>query len=155
MRKIIFLTLMMILGMSSVSLGNSYLCISEVNRMFFFSYSYNKHVVSDEKKEEKFIIKTEGLKKIVSVKEVGKDFYLCGVGKFKPQEGLGKGKVVSFKGGDLLTCRTSYIKEDYGGHTYNEIILDLKRTSFIYFKNVYSSVHQIGQSFITGICEEI
>ena len=105
--------------------------------------------------QKKFLIKTEGLKKIVSVKEVGEDFYLCGVGKFQPQEGGGKEKGVSFKGGDLLTCRTSYIKEDWGGHTSNEIILDLKRMSFISFKNGYSSVHRIGQEFISGICEEI
>ena len=105
------------------------------------------------RKEKKFLIKTEGLKKIVSVKEFGKDFYLCGVGKFQ-QEGGGREKGVSFKGGDLLTCRTSFIK-DWGGHTSNEIILDLKRMSFISFKNGYSSVHRIGQEFISGICEEI
>ena len=36
MKKITFLTLMMILGMSSVSLGKSYLCISDVVR--YISY---------------------------------------------------------------------------------------------------------------------
>ncbi len=61
MKKIIFLTLVMIFGMSSVSFGKSYLCISDVGVMF-----QKKNQVWETKKlsGNKYLLKTnqnEGL----------------------------------------------------------------------------------------------
>ena len=61
MRKIIFITLMMILGMSSVSFGKSYLCISDLQKMITFSERKKKWIElkkPSDSKYEKFILKT-------------------------------------------------------------------------------------------------
>ena len=159
MRKFTFITLMMILGMSSVSFGKTYLCVSDINSYFFFKDGKYK---SKEYVPSKYIIKTEDNdNRMVSVKELGEDNYFCkdgGGGTY------GGGKNVSIRGGNILTCRVPYIKE-YGGHTYKEFNLDLELMRFNYYKNVDHTYHlnyetfgvnfPNGSIYKKGKCEEI
>ena len=150
MRKITFITLVMILGMSSVSFGKSYLCISEIgNTLYFIDGKYKNTGVI----ESKFVVKTEDNdNRMVSVKEFGKDNYFCkdgGGGTY------GGGKNVSIRGGNILTCRVPYIKE-YGGHTKKEFILDLKFLRFDFYQNFDNSKEPFfGNITLKGKCEEI
>ena len=157
MRKFTFITLMMILGMSSVSFGKEYFCVSDIYSYFFFKDGKYK---SEEYVPIKYIIKTENNdNRMVSVKEFGKDNYFCkegGGGTY------GGGKNVSIKGGNILTCRVPYIKE-YGGHTFKEFNLDLKFMRFNYYKNI-DHTYNVNFEYTTftngvvskkGKCEEI
>ena len=157
MRKITFITLMMIIGMSSVSFGKEYLCISDINSYFFFKDGKYK---SEEYVPSKYIIKTEDNdNRMVSVKELGEDNYFCkdgGGGTY------GGGKNVSIRGGNILTCRVPYIKE-YGGHTFKEFNLDLELMRFNYYKNI-DHTYNVNFEYTTftngvvskkGKCEEI
>ena len=166
MRKITFITLVMILGMSSVSFGKSYLCIDDTSSYVFLKIDNSFHLYGKYESVEvvptKYIIKTEkNDNRMVSVKEFGKDNYFCkegGGGTY------GGGKNVSIKGGNILTCRVPYIKE-YGGHTYKEFNLDLELMRFNYYKNVDHTYHlnyeTFGVNFPNGSihkkgkCEEI
>ena len=166
MRKITFITLVMILGMSSVSFGKSYLCIDDTSSYIFLKIDNSFHLYGKYESVEvvptKYIIKTEkNDNRMVSVKEFGKDNYFCkdgGGGTY------GGGKNVSIRGGNILTCRVPYIKE-YGGHTYKEFNLDLELMRFNYYKNVDHTYHlnyetfgvnfPNGSIYKKGKCEEI
>ena len=157
MRKFTFITLMMILGMSSVSFGKEYFCVSDIYSYFFFKDGKYK---SKEYVPSKYIIKTEDNdNRMVSVKELGEDNYFCkdgGGGTY------GGGKNVSIRGGNILTCRVPYIKE-YGGHTFKEFNLDLELMRFNYYKNI-DHTYNVNFEYTTftngvvskkGKCEEI
>ena len=86
MKKFTFITLMMILGISSVSFGKSYLCIP--SQMVVLNYEDRE--VQIVKEDEiplttlKFLVKTEGNnRKMISVKTFGSDNYHCKVGEKK------------------------------------------------------------------------
>jgi len=56
MKKITFLTLVMIIGMSSVSFGKSYLCISELNNIIGFNDDSKEWIRSFVEDDEKLIV---------------------------------------------------------------------------------------------------
>ena len=150
MRKFTFITLMMILGMSSVSFGKSYLCITELSHKFGF---YDGKYLSGQLLERKFIIKTEDNdNRMVSVKKFGEGSYFCKDG----EEGEYQGGInVSIKGGNFLTCRVPF-KKEYGGHTYKEFNLDFRFLRFILFTNFDNSKEGLfGNLVEIGKCEEI
>ena len=158
MRKIIFLTLVMILGMSSVSLGKSYLCLKDVSSMFVF-LDGKYEIVSV--KPFKYIIKTEDNdNRIVYVKYFGSENYICKDGEFD-RENIGDKNisVKSVRGVKFLTCRVPY-KKEYGGHTYKEFNLNLNLMRFNYYTNYdhsHTSSHENtnGSVYEKGKCEEI
>ena len=151
MRKFTFITLMMILGMSSISFGKSYLCIPE--RGIFLTPDENwlitKKIVFD---KNKFLVKTEGNNtKMISVKFFGADYYTCKVGEKyieggKVYSGVGE----SIKGGDFLTCRQPHTSSN-GGFTKDEFILDFKKREFHW----YSMLEFRRGQTLSGRCEEI
>ena len=150
MRKFTFITLMMILGMSSVSLGKSYLCISEIGK--FIDKSDGQYE-SSRITPKKIIIKTEDNdNRMVSVKKFGEGSYFCKDG----EEGEYQGGInVSIKGGNFLTCRVPF-KKEYGGHTYKEFNLDFRFLRFILFTNFDNSKEGLfGNLVEIGKCEEI
>ena len=157
MKKFIFLTLVMILGMSSVSLGKSYLCISEIGK--FIKKSDGKYK-STTYQQEKFIIKTEDNdNRMVSVKFFGEGYYLCKDGQNgwdgESIQTLGSGMNVSTKGGYFLSCRVPYLKE-YGGHIQIEFILNLKFMKFDFYRNSENiKMNNFGTSILKGKCEGI
>ena len=155
MRKITFITLMIILGMSSVSFGNEkmYLCIPErgvnfgntsdtIEKSVWFSYKY--------------VVKTkDNNSEMVSVKEVGKDYFFCKSGEVLRDNmylNITSGVGESIKGGYVLTCRHPHTREE-GGHTQNEFNLNLRKMIFnSYF--MYFNMVRIGYIH-SGKCEEI
>mgnify|MGYP000433349128 CR=1 FL=1 len=164
MRKFTFITLMMILGMSSVSFGKSYLCIDESSSYISLKIDnsfklYGKYE-SIEVVPIKYIIKTEDNdNRMVSVKKFGEGSYFCKDGEEGEYQG---GITVSIKGGNFLTCRVPF-KKEYGGHTYKEFNLDLKFMRFNYYKNI-DHTYNVNFEYTTftngvvskkGKCEEI
>ena len=155
MMKFIFITMMMILGMSSVSFGKSYLCITDEERNLILNPK--ERIIH----EDKFIVKTLGNdKSMISVKEFGKDYYKCLEGSEfgYPYSDSMIEKDKSIKGNTYLTCRSTYLKIK-GGHIQSEFVLDLERMIFIYYWNNYhsssSSTLGFGVGIIKGRCEEI
>jgi len=152
MIKFTFITLMMILGMSSVSFGKSYLCITE-RGLFILP---DENWLMDKKKgldKNKILVKTEGNnRKMISVKFFGKDRYLCKVGEKLFEKGFGviSGVGESIKGGNFLTCRQPHTILE-GGFTKVEFILNLKKRKF-HFYNLLE--FRMGQTY-SGKCEEI
>jgi len=152
MKKIIFLTLVMILGMSSVSLGKSYLCISEKGRILD-----NWEVLKIT--EKKIIVKTEdNNERIESVKYFGsKNNYICRDGtdvmfkNFKSRVEKGK----SVKGNTFLSCRLTYLKR-FGSHIHTDFILDLKKMVFYFYFNNFMSGDEYGDfRIMRGKCGEV
>ena len=155
MRKITFLTLVMILGMSSVTFGKSYLCITDEERNLILNP--NERIIH----EDKFIVKTLGNdKSMISVKEFGKDYYKCLEGSEfgYPTSDSVVEKNTSIKGNTYLTCRTTYLKIN-GGHIQSEFVLDLERMIFINYFNNYRSSSPSTLTFSVGVtkgkCEEV
>jgi len=156
MRKITFITLMMILGMSSVSFGNEkmYLCIPD--KGVSLGGSSDSLDDSNELSGYKYIVKTEDDdSKMVSVKEVGKDYFFCKSGEVLRDNmylNITSGVGESIKGGYVLTCRHPHTREE-GGHTQNEFNLNLRKMIFnSYF--MYFNMVRIGYIH-SGKCEEI
>ena len=145
----------MILGISSVSFGNEkmYLCIPERGVDFGRdSDTIEKSVWSS----YKYIVKTEDNdSKMVSVKEVGKDYFFCKSGEVLRDNmylNITSGVGESIKGGYVLTCRHPHTREE-GGHTQNEFNLNLRKMIFnSYF--MYFNMVRIGYIH-SGKCEEI
>ena len=158
----------MIIGMSSVSFGKSYLCIS------------NQRVSLEKKKDgvsntefliDKYKVETsENDNKIISVKvkstySLGKknthtDSDICVVGeKLKTiygvtytedhsDRGIGE-SIKGGKGGNILSCRHSY-----QGSTNHEFVLRLSKMTFNFYLMVFTEYSRYG--YITsGKCEEI
>ena len=152
MGKFTFLTLVIILGMSLVSFGKSYLCIPE-RGVFFLpddTWLIKKKAVFD---KNKFIVKTEGNnRKMISVKPFGADYYTCKVGEviFEKGHGVLSGVGESIKGGDFITCRQPHTSSN-GGFTKDEFILDFKKRKFHWYSMLE---FRRGQTF-SGKCEEI
>ena len=144
MRKITFITLMMILGMSSVSFGKSYLCTP---------YHYLLDDLKSRGKGEfriiptkvllehtRFMVKTEGDEiQMKSVKLVGSKEYLCDVGKGS----------LSMKYFGYRICYNPLIGELTHPKSF-EFSLDLRKMTF-------KSYSQKGGTriFSKGTCEEI
>ena len=153
MRKFTFITLMIILGMSSVSFGKSYLCIPERGTLLTPDKNYLVTKQSEFNKN-KFLVKTDGNnRKMISVKYFGEDWYLCEVG----EKDINGGKVFSgvgesIKGGDTLTCRQPHRSEE-GGYTKQEFILDFKKNEFHYYSMNVTSM-RMGSTY-SGKCEEL
>ena len=110
MKKITFLTLVMILGMSSMSFGKSYLCISEVGRIF--DHNPEVRIVP----EEKYVVRTLGDdKKMISVQKFGETNFTCLEGSSRvfsntdTHTNVEKGE--SIKGNTLIICRSTYLKK--------------------------------------------
>ena len=157
MKKFIFLTLVMILGMSSVSFGKSYLCISDV--VGYFSYVGDEWKVYKTERE-KIIVKTEGNdKRMKSVKYFGdREKYICRYGtdvmdkNYKGKINVEKGK--SVKGNTFLSCRLTYLKSS-GGHVHTEFILDLEKMLFDLYINFSRSKRKVRINEIhKGKCSE-
>ena len=155
MRKITFITLMMILGMSSVSFGNEkmYLCIPERGVDFGRdSDTIEKSVWS----YYKYVVKTkDNNSEMVSVKRVGVDYFFCKSGEVlrgNMYKDVTSGVGESNKGEDVLSCRQPHTKEK-GGYTQTEFILNLKE---MYFRSYWMNFNivKIGHLF-TGKCEEL
>ena len=147
---------MMILGISSVSFGNEkmYLCIPERGVDFGRdSDTIEKSVWSS----YKYVVKTkDNNSEMVSVKEVGKDYFFCKSGEVlrdnKLYLNITSGVGESIKGGYVLTCRHPHTREE-GGHTQNEFNLNLRKMIFnSYF--MYFNMVRIGYIH-SGKCEEI
>ena len=156
MRKITFLTLVMIIGMSSVSFGKSYLCISDVGGIFHFT---DGEWGLTDIKENKFIVKTEGNdERMESVKTFDKDYYVCRDGtdvmdkNFEGKIQHGKGK--SVKGKTYLSCRLMYL-QSFGGHIKTEFILDIKNMLFDYYTNFTLRLKSFMTQIYKGKCSEI
>ena len=152
MRKFTFITLMMILGMSSVSFGKSYLCIPKKGTLLTPKVNILVTNQSDLNRK-KFLVKTEGNnRKMISVKFFGKYRYLCKVGEKLFEKGFGviSGVGESIKGGNFLTCRQPHTILE-GGFTKVEFILNLKKRKF-HFYNLLE--FRMGQTY-SGKCEEI
>ena len=154
MIKFTFITLMMILGMSSVSFGKSYLCITE-RGLFILP---DENWLMDKKKgldKNKILVKTEGNnKKMISVKYFGDDVNYCMVGKVIIQKGIvisGVGE--SIKGGDYLTCRQPETSSE-GGFTGVEFNLNIRTRVFNLYTMSLKRNLRLGMS-IFGKCEEI
>ena len=160
MRKFTFITLVMILGMSSVSFGKSYLCIP--SQWVSLKYldkdgkeSRKSRVVKEDEipKTSKFLVNTEGNnRKMISVKFFGSDYYICKVGEKRIQyDRVWSGISESIKGGDFLTCRQPHTISN-GGYTKMEFNLNIKTKDFNYYKmNV-----RFGNGLsLFGRCEEI
>ena len=156
MRKIIFLTLVMILGMSSVSFGKEYLCISEVGRLVTYTDEWSVHEIM----LNKFIVKTErNDERMESVKFFDKDYYLCRDGtdvmdkNYKGKIDYEKGE--SIKGNTFLSCRLTFLKSS-GSHVHTEFILDLEKMLFDFYTNFSRSERSIRMTQIyKGKCSEI
>ena len=153
MIKFTFITLVMILGISSVSFGNSYLCIPERGTLL----SHNKNYIITKQSEfnkNKFLVKTYGNnRKMISVKFFGEDWYICKVGeKYIDGGEVLSGVGESIKGGDTLTCRQPHRSEE-GGYTKKEFILDFKKNQFHYYSMNVTSI-KMGSIFSVK-CEEI
>ena len=154
MRKFIFITMVMILGMSSVSFGQVsqstnekiYLCETDYHRklVLMIPTKLQREILTDPDENlknsdymwstqhppnhKKFIVNTEGNdERIISVKINGGKTNLCLDGvmiQHTNKEWRYEGVGVSTKGGDFLSCRVPYLKK-YGGHTMSEFVLDL------------------------------
>ena len=155
MRKITFITLMMILGMSSVSFGKSYFCLPTSGTTFLDDNFHIRNINKDKLKgiDDKWLVKTEGNdRKMISVKFFGEDWYLCKVGeKYIDGGKVWSGVGESIKGGDFLSCRQPHTSLN-GGFTKNEFNLNFKTKVFYYYS--MSSLGRIGEVTF-GRCEEI
>ena len=157
MMKFTILTLMMILGMSSVSFGKSYLCIPERGTLL----TPNKNHITTKQSEfdrNRFLVKTEGNnRKMISVKFFGESYYMCKVGEvyFEKGHGILSGVGESIKGGDFLTCRQPHTTSN-GGYTQNEFNLNIKTKKFNFYnmEMKFGGDDRFGQTFF-GKCEEI
>ena len=155
MRKITFITLMMILGMSSVSFGNEkiYLCIPDRGVDFGrTSDTIEKSVWS----RYKYVVKTkDNNSEMVSVKEVGEDYFFCKSGEVlrgNMYKDVTSGVGESNKGKYVLSCRQPHTKEK-GGYTQTEFNLNFGKMIFnSYWMNF--DMTRIGYLY-TGKCEEL
>jgi hypothetical protein len=163
MRKFTILTLMMILGMSSVSFGNEkiYLCESEVDQGFHHSngkwIQYDLSKREETKKEFKFIVKTQGNDgQIESVKNIGKNYYICkdGTDDMKSGGNIEHGKGESVKGNTFLSCNLKYLKSE-GGHMRTEFVLNLQHMIFEFYQNLTLTQSPWITQIHKGSCEEI
>ena len=161
MKKFTFITLMMILGMSSVSFGKDYFCESEVDQGFLYSKGKWKQHRLDKNDVSlnsfKFIVKTKGNdEKIESVKYLGQKWYLCkdGTDDMKGGSKIEHGKGESIKGNTFLSCNLKYLKSE-GGHIKTEFVLDLKHMIFEYYTNLTFSQSPWISQIKKGSCEEI
>ena len=134
MRKFTFITFMMILGMSSVSFGKEYLCIPTSGVFLMNVEQGNTLQPSNQLSGKSLIVKTEDNdSKMVSVKEVGKDYFFCKSGEVLRDNmylNITSGVGESIKGGYVLTCRHPHTREE-GGHTPNEFNLNLRKMIFL------------------------
>jgi len=156
MRKFTFTTLMMILGMSSVSFGKEYLCVStyDVHPLFhqnkwnIQSYGSSKYVIKTDK---------EG-KKILSFKNFGQDYIHCPMNpKDDPLETLtpqiqqyvkrNNDRQVLYKNG-VISCRSTWVK---GKTTMMDINFEPKRMKF----HIFSTGFHDSISLTVGKCEEM
>ena len=156
MRKITFITLMMIFGMSSVSFGKSYLCIPKKGTLLTPKVNILVTKQSDLNRS-KFLVKTEGNnRKMISVKFFGEVWTICKVGEVYFEKGFGvlSGVGESIKGGDILTCRQPHTSSN-GGFTMNEFNLNIRKMEFNYYDmDLKSGDERFGQT-LSGKCEEI
>ena len=157
MRKITFLTLVMILGMSSVSFGKEYLCISDVGVGLKFKNQKWEPINSS---EEKFIVKTvlNSVRKVFipsikmyveSINPFGTDKSLCG--------GESDTHLYDYP---LMTCYSSQV--GIRDRTLTEFNFDLKSLKFqLYVSGSFIMNHSGGMSetyptmFRVGECSEI
>ena len=154
MKKFIFLTLVMIIGMSSVSFGKSYFCESEIGTSFKLRNDVWEII---NLRGNKYIIRTsDGGEVINYFGWFGEDENLCPHNFFLNY--LSKGSELEF-----LTCR-SYSKQE--GRTITEISLDTKRLRFQVFMTghllkhglkVYGEIDRsvMGSLVEYGKCSEI
>ncbi|MDC0077772.1 hypothetical protein OAJ98_02175 [Deltaproteobacteria bacterium] len=161
MNKFTFITLVMILGMSSVSFGKDYLCESEVDQGFYYSkgkwgqYRLDKN--DNTIKSFTFIVKTQGNdEKIESVKNIGDKHYLCkdGTDDMKSGGKIEHRKGESVKGNTFLSCNLKYLKSE-GGHIKTEFVLNLKHMIFEFYQNLTLSQSPWITQIKKGSCEEI
>ena len=129
MRKFTFITLLMILGMSSVSFGKTYLCLSS-NGILFTGNQYHNLPLENLNKL-RFMVKTEGNnRKMISVKPFGEKGIICVVGDKLMRGGeVTSGTGESILGGNYLTCRQPHTFLN-GGYTNIEFILNTKKNEF-------------------------
>ena len=129
MKKFTFISLVMILGISSISFGKSYLCLTS-NGILLTGNQYH-HIPEPTLNESKFMVKTEGNnRKMISVKPFGEKGIMCVVGDTISRGGkVTSGIGVSIKGGDYLTCRHPVPLKN-GGYTNIEFILNIKNNKF-------------------------
>ena len=159
MRKITFLTLVMIFGMSSVSFGKEYLCypyhyiVDDLSSGGKGEFSIFPTDFIRGKSEIKYMVKTEGNdEKMKSVKQVGEKYYFCEVGKkvqWSMDEGLKYGEGRSMTSEDYRICYTplNFIN---GYPNSFDFSLNLRKMIFKLYEQ--SNGHKI---FSKGICEEI
>ena len=168
MSKKLFLTLVLILGISSLSFGKSYLCIGEKSINIYpntTTYSSIDKVITWKHLSEnggKFMIKTDGEnEKIKWVKRFRAKIYVCKSGdthisEYSPyaspksgfMENIVKGESININ--QYLSCRLPY-NSLIGGYTVVEFNLDLKKMTFHYYRNS----HKTNTETEKGKCEEI
>jgi len=156
MRKFTFITLVMILGMSSVSFGKEYLCIPTSGVFLMNVEQGNTLQPSNQLSGKSLIVKTEDNdSKMVSVKEFGRDSYHCKVGEVlrdNSYNDVTSGVGESMKGEDVLTCRQPHTSSE-GSYTQYEFNLHLRH---MFFNSYYMSIRGIRVGHIRGgKCEEI
>ena len=167
MRKITFITLMMILGMSSLSFGNEkmYLCFPTSRTTFLDDNTYVSNINKDKLKgiDEKWLVKTEGNnRKMISVKPFGEKGIICVVGDKLMRGGeVTSGTGESILGGNYLTCRQPHTFLN-GGYTNIEFILNTKKNEFTsytmnleYIYNDEDIQGGKGGMIVSGKCEKI
>ena len=156
MRKIIFLTLVMILGMSSVSFGAKYLCVS--NKSAIIS---TQEGVTNTKRIGKFLVVTKCLDLLgnIDVKCKHRGDYIYSVKSF----GI-KGKVwckdnqpIESPDSKVLSCNK---KNPNSGNTKVEFNMNFKPSDYISFQMFNSEFGERMKSyefteFWRGYCEEI
>jgi hypothetical protein len=144
MRKFTILTLMMILGMSSVSFGKSYLCIPSQG-VGLGTVGRGDWIISKEiLVEKRYIVKTEGNNtKLKSVKEFGSlNSLICN--DINPEKLM--------NGGNYLSCRET-VPISEGGYTYLEFNFNFMNKEFnFYYMDL--SIIRTGNVY-SGKCEEI
>ena len=128
MKKIIFLTLVMILGISSVSFGKSYLCISDVGTIF---KSRNEVWDTDKLAGNRYILKTNQNGDIYHFGFFGEDLSFCPRSEVIDNDQNTR----SFK--YFKTCRTTYREV---GNTNTEVVFNSKNLKFqVYISGRYIS----------------
>jgi len=155
MNKFTFITLMMILGISSVSFGKTYLCLPS-NGILLTGNQYH-NIPEPTLNENKFMVKTEGNnRKMISVKPFGEKGIICSVGEKLVRGGkVTSGIGVSIKGGDYLTCRHPVLLKN-GGYTNFEFILNIKKNEFTSYTMDLEFIKGEKVGVIqSGKCEEI
>jgi len=164
MRKIIFLTFVMILGVSSVSFGKQYLCETKLSYQIHLSLS---ELFGIKGEGDKYIINTqEDNIKLESVKSINKDsnYYICGS---EEQMDSNRGKswrlenkkfefvksLNPFTKRRTLLCR-QLKKIEYGGHVSREFIFEEVDNAYI-FTNFGNHLNIFTSVLKKGVCQEI